>query len=1181
MRTWMNRISLCGIACALLFLWVWPEPKRLEGAIPVPLDPRPDQLVLETFGHLPKAVWQTVIFDAKDNVLKTMTRRQQRDQMLDWTLLALLSDSGLDAAALGQVLHDLPPRRSGYLAEIADFEYGPTRARFLGDGHVLALIPAKVTPEQRRDHLAHIADDSRKNLGENPTTLLVFEYELLAGTGKAQVRRVDDVSGAELFGTGYGYLEGTVTSTEDLARFMESVDDLTFARIEAGALRLGGRRFQDQRFQNLGTEEVAALWQAGQKIQSPLAQLDDFKRRWSRVPYRTELEKLELEARQKREWELLKDRISSLQGSSHSNPVQGIGFSLDPQPEFDKILASFHELEPALKELAAKDGTETGQDPAPLSRTTLDRVAGELANGTMEAYLGLANELSNSREPDRRILGALMEGVSEAYQFQAARYDGNLKGTEAGMVLFYTDLLAKLWALDFECNAPDRFIEDFVPLTRVASSPVFAKESEALSNTRLWFGPLDRGFQILGKDSLLFGRNSTRVYAASSNPLNPGEETEPNADSAAFLGWWNDHYEEIALYEPQYERLNEIMKWSLLVEWLQSKEAANRLAFLANHQVRHDRWFPKWARSHPELRFRQWSEIGFFERGYRRTATEALPLLSSAAYDHCGPKVDDYYGGVSLAEESTITSRTASELEDLSHLKFLRDANVKSVEAAEEVEAFKTLGGVNNTFRELTPTRSRLVSTPRPGARLRTPEGELGTTSFTRRLERGDDWLSIDARTAEASFGRVEVGRVLNGFLVGWRNRDLDAAQALARRLSRAPDLRSALIADSEVDALVDLGEGQFAVRLQGADSWFRLAPEAAPSRDLAAGWNARISDPIAGKRNLQLAWIKDREVPELASKGKVLKRGKASDLGGTLKDPPEIAELRQGDYVSAARRLAMDAQGFNRQVDAHVKASLRRIDDSLADGRPDRALERLDELAKTVGDIPDIRLRRGLALLDQHRLQGTEKVLSEGFGRPWQPGEEFIEEINRRISKSGLTGDGWEDLQSFAQYADWQDVQAAKPGWKGTAKVFVQEDRLRLQFEVPKGTPFRKLRDDEVESLAQAKPELYIQDSKGLNNHDWPVSPGATLREISSGHLKADVFELPRGDIAHFNPATIYVPEVTSSPLRRAGEMVPRLKPQPYVRWDAQSGNGCNDDRGDCANADGRVYLVVERPAA
>ena len=47
--------------------------------------------------------------------------------------------------------------------------------------------------------------------------------------------------------------------------------------------------------------------------------------------------------------------------------------------------------------------------------------------------------------------------------YQAARYDGDLQGTEVGMVLFDTDLLAKLWAIDFDESSPRRgFIRGFI-----------------------------------------------------------------------------------------------------------------------------------------------------------------------------------------------------------------------------------------------------------------------------------------------------------------------------------------------------------------------------------------------------------------------------------------------------------------------------------------------------------------------------------------------------------------------------------------------------------------------------------------------------------------------------------------------------------------------------------------------
>lgn len=188
----------------------------------------------------------------------------------------------------------------------------------------------------------------------------------------------------------------------------------------------------------------------------------------------------------------------------------------------------------------------------------------------------LMDKLNEAGRPEAHEL----EALTDRHKFQAARYDGSLQGTEVGMTLFYTDLLAKLKALDYWNQA---VISGFRALTQVHLSPVYDAELEVLRDTRLWFGPLDQGFQDTG-DTLLFARNSTRIYAASSNPFKPGKEVEPNAESAAFLGWWNDHYEEVAAYEPEYQRLNEIMKWSLLVTWLNKNNSES----LSSLQVRGD-----------------------------------------------------------------------------------------------------------------------------------------------------------------------------------------------------------------------------------------------------------------------------------------------------------------------------------------------------------------------------------------------------------------------------------------------------------------------------------------------------------------------------------------------------------------------------------------------------------------
>ena len=90
----------------------------------------------------------------------------------------------------------------------------------------------------------------------------------------------------------------------------------------------------------------------------------------------------------------------------------------------------------------------------------------------------------------------ILEKDEDKFSYQHARYDGDLKGTDVGMVLFYTDLLAKLWAIDYAGSTPNSEIAEFQPLTRTLVSAMYKEEVETLRDTRLWFGPQQRGFQI-------------------------------------------------------------------------------------------------------------------------------------------------------------------------------------------------------------------------------------------------------------------------------------------------------------------------------------------------------------------------------------------------------------------------------------------------------------------------------------------------------------------------------------------------------------------------------------------------------------------------------------------------------------------------------------------------------------
>src|SRR5262249_30137285 len=156
--------------------------------------------------------------------------------------------------------------------------------------------------------------------------------------------------------------------------------------------------------------------------------------------------------------------------------------------------------------------------------------------------------------------GLALREVALAYSFQQARYDGELQGTEVGMILFYSDLLAKLWVLDHAHTAPVRHLKGFPTLLAVHPAAIYQQERRTSSYSRLWFGPDRTAFQMAqDSDSLFFTFNATRIYAASSNPLEPGVEVNADPVVSTVIGWWDRHYAEIAEHEQEYQRLSEVV----------------------------------------------------------------------------------------------------------------------------------------------------------------------------------------------------------------------------------------------------------------------------------------------------------------------------------------------------------------------------------------------------------------------------------------------------------------------------------------------------------------------------------------------------------------------------------------------------------------------------------------------
>jgi hypothetical protein len=876
-----------------------PAP-RTTGAVGTPAQPA------EAF---PLDRSRTVELAADKPLLAELTARERRDQYLDWLLLTALSELVPSSDELNRATFDLPAVRYGYMRPVANFEYGETRSRFIGNGTVLALIPARADSNARKDFLAHVADEHRKTLGAMFDRLMVLDYDLRADQPMATLTRRADIPAATLFSSDYGYFEQKVADAKQLAAFLGKIDDLTAVVKTNEGLTLAGRKILGRKYRGISAEEIAAVWQAEHKILVALdafdsradSKFDAFNSRWSSRTYRTQYERAELERERDAELDQLRASIAAEREGLHL--IDGSGFSLDPTYDYK-----------GLADQLTKDAPLFDLKPPDLQSITQSLNDKARGDRRIVPLLQLIDKLERSAESgnpvDARKAGLLSQ-AERTYRFQAARYDGDLQGTETGMILFYTDLLAKLWVIDFVRTAPVQQIVDFRDGPNVQSSLIYKAENQELRSGRLWFGQSDLGFQVAGRDSsVLFARIATRVYSAGHNPLNPGVETETSVGIGTPIVWWNDHYEEIARYEQEYERLNEVMKWSVVISWLNAHGDGDKLGYLADLKVDRSKRLPSWVQAHSDLRFNKWTDVGFYPDGFKGTTTEALPLLAGTPFDSFG-ELHQLSGGVTLASKSTLSARTTvlSSIE-----KTALRSNIDYAAQGVGRDLIKTLDKSSFAFAAPEPNVASVVAKAKPEAKLRATTAELANKDIQRVITRSDDAARLETRADSVPIGDLEIARTENGFRAGWQSRELDAAQSMARQMSSAADPMQVLARNPDVTDIIRLsGDTDIAVRLRGSQDWLRFAKEQKPSKDLPAGWQMRVADINNAQRNFYVQAVGTTKLQNLITHGHVVIDG-LGDGGKVLLHiaddvPPTTVHIFDVDAGDVSLKVWVDPQ--------------------------------------------------------------------------------------------------------------------------------------------------------------------------------------------------------------------------------------------------------------------------------
>ncbi|MBI5100492.1 MAG: hypothetical protein HZB33_01460 [Nitrospirae bacterium] len=535
--------------------------------------------------------------------LDTLPPDEKDEQIRDWALYGLRSVLGLTST------DEMPVRHPALKASLPG-EVSPGRV-FQMTSKEWGFV---VAPEliSNKPMLGRLMDGKYASCNCLPKTVSLFTYSADTSSAAISIAFAGSVDAKDLFTPEYGYHSETVSTPADLRKFAAAVDDVVSFQWQSGSVLIGGRKYAKDARRPLTVEEIAALYQA---YNAPAA--------------------------------------VSAAGKSKAPPQPSettVGFSLDPKMNYEAFGEDIRgiELLPSVAKHAADPSFS-----ALLSRHRSDFIAiGEHLKNKhdIRPFLALRSRYEEAHGAAEARLRDALKHIQDRNSYLATRYNGKLQGTSLGMILFYTDLIAKLWSLDYGGMAPTS-VRGFRRMLEIKIPKLYWDELLRLPKTRLWFGLRKEGFELYG-NKILLQPVATRVYAASSDPAHPGRESRPNYQSSEFMGWWDTHYEAMAAAEPYYHTLDQIQKWSCIFLVLKEKKS-HALDFLLNVRVRSDLDFEAWNKSETKT-----VKIGipFLERGKHGCTTECLPLLGSRSY----PFMDGYYmlsGGVTLASRKDILAK--------------------------------------------------------------------------------------------------------------------------------------------------------------------------------------------------------------------------------------------------------------------------------------------------------------------------------------------------------------------------------------------------------------------------------------------------------------------------------------------------------------------------------------------
>ncbi|HWO65432.1 MAG TPA: hypothetical protein VNO31_35895 [Umezawaea sp.] len=521
----------------------------------------------------------TVSYAGGAGRLADLDPTETRAQVLDWARVGLAANLGLDTARVRNALYDAVPVRDGGFSDLSRQADGPGRALF--DGKVLHLLVAADDPHRNRT-AGQLLDQHRTDSGGDPEQVRVHDFTVRADSKAVDVVAETPVATDE-FRSANGYVSARVDDLDGLTDFLARTRSLSTLETRGSEVWAGGWNWPGEG-SPLTPADVSAL-QRGYRLPS-------------------------------------------------GEPTPGFSLDAGPVKTAADLVAAVPGLTAEMAErVLSRDwaGTEF-----PSSEAVADLV-GEALHGDAAQVAEMARYgLPTTRASLWGLLWAL--GGGQAYS--EARYDGALAGTEVGMTLFYTDYVAKNWVNGTGSGVPAKAVEGFVPDPDAATPWGHCDTGLANESGRLWFGQNESAYAYdSGKISI--GAQSTRLFSRSDGA--EGGEVEPSFASGRGLKWWDQHYQAVADYEPQYQRLDQIMRWSGALEWLTAK-TSRELPQLPDAEITSNLRFADWYSKNAELRER--APVRFVAPP--SAEQESVVVDPSRSFDSCGYRAIS--GGVSLGD---------------------------------------------------------------------------------------------------------------------------------------------------------------------------------------------------------------------------------------------------------------------------------------------------------------------------------------------------------------------------------------------------------------------------------------------------------------------------------------------------------------------------------------------------